>query len=272
MNSKTVCAAEPIRALGRELWRDGLALLYPPRCALCGVRADGGACARHAIAAVGSAACSLAGERCGRCARRLPRGLPDGETCAECRRHPPAFRRVLALADYRGGPGNTAASADARAWVMALKYGARPDLAVWLGAALWLRLAGERSREWQGALLVPVPLHRWRRLERGYDQARLLARGVEQAGGPPVLAALRRTRATAPQGAPGSSSRRANVRAAFALARGAAAPLRGTPVWLVDDVVASGSTADACARILRRAGAAAVGVLAVARGAARAGD
>ncbi len=166
----------------------------------------------------------------------------------------------------------------ARAWILAFKYGSRPDLATFLGAALWqrLRLEIEAGCPARRHVLVPVPLHRWRRLERGYDQAALLARAVEQAGGPRALSALCRTRATAPQGGPGSRSRRANVRGAFALRSAALLgtlaatreELSGAHAWLVDDVVASGSTADECARVLRRAGAGAVGVLAVARGSA----
>jgi len=80
--------------------------------------------------------------------------------------------------------------------------------------------------------------------------------------------ALRRVRATPVQGAIGTVSRSANVRAAFATARGPLARLgriAGAEVWLVDDVVTSGSTAAECARILRRLGAAHVGVLCVAR-------
>jgi ComF family protein len=114
-------------------------------------------------------------------------------------------------------------------------------------------------------LLVPVPLHGLRRLERGYDQALLLARAAGEIAGLRVVRALRRARATAVQGAPGSPSRTANVDGAFAPALLAARRVRGSTIWIVDDVVTSGATVAECARVLRRMGAESVSVLALAR-------
>jgi ComF family protein len=114
-------------------------------------------------------------------------------------------------------------------------------------------------------LLVPVPLHVRRRLERGYDQAARLAEELERATGLVLARGLRRVRDTPVQGAVGSSSRAANVRGAFAPARRRAGWARGRRVWLVDDVVTSGATVAECARVLRRLGAQRVGVLALAR-------
>jgi ComF family protein len=161
----------------------------------------------------------------------------------------------VVLGDYRRDAG-------LRDWVLALKHGGRADLARPLGALLAARLAEVGAVA--GAVLVPVPLHPARRLARGHDQAALLARGAQEAGGPGVVRALRRPRATATQGAGGARSRAANVSGAFA-ARGAARSVAGRVVWLVDDVVTSGATAAECARVLRRAGARRVGVLALAR-------
>lgn len=117
-------------------------------------------------------------------------------------------------------------------------------------------------------VLVPVPLHFVRRIERGYDQAWLLARACAEESGLSALRVLRRVRATPVQGALGTSSRAANVRGAFAPSlesRWRARRIAGADVWLVDDVVTSGSTAGECARILRRLGARSVSVLCVAR-------
>ncbi|MBK7877898.1 MAG: ComF family protein [Planctomycetes bacterium] len=254
--------------------------LFPARCALCGADdADAGVgCAEHALHGV------LPGPRCGRCARALPPSLPDADLCRVCRAEPPAFERVVVLSDY-------GADRALRAWILAFKHGGRRDLASVLGALLAARLVEERSARPTGrrGLLVPVPLHPRRRFERGYDQARLLAEAAGGAAEVPVRRALRRVRSTPIQGAPLSPPRAENVRRAFAPARGACAPpgkrstwfarvvatvatrcsgargVAGSEVWLVDDVVTSGATANACAAVLLGLGAASVGVLALAR-------
>jgi ComF family protein len=246
---------EDLSAAFRESASDLLDAIYPPRCRLCGASApDSLACDAHALPD------GPPGARCPRCAAPLPRGIPDGRLCADCRRRPPGFSRLLALGDYREGE-------PLREWILALKHRRRPDLSLPLGLALAERL----RREAQGdALLVPVPLHRWRRLERGYDQALLLARAAAEGADLRVMRPLRRSRSTPAQGAPGSVSRTANVRGAFAPSRRLSRPrhqLEGREVWLVDDVVTSGATASECARVLRRLGAARVGVLALARAA-----
>ena len=177
---------------------------------------------------------------------------------------------MVALADYRAAPV-------IQEWILALKYGHRADLARVLGSALgarWCeeaapalgaRACDEPSTGAASPTFVPVPLHAWRKIERGYDQALLLARAAAEVAGVPMIRALRRTRATLVQGAPGSRSRAANVHDAFAPAPFAARRIRGREVWIVDDVVTSGSTAAECARVLRRMGAASASVLALAR-------
>jgi ComF family protein len=233
--------------------------LYPRACRLCGARSDDGiACAEHRLPEGPGA------PRCARCAVLLPGALPDGERCAACRRDPPGFVRCVALADYRRQPG-------VQAWVLALKHGGRADLGAPLGALLARRLrALGDAGPGPGDVLVPVPLHPLRRLERGHDQARAIARGVSTALGLAWGDALVRVRATPAQGAPGAVSRTANVHAAFACRARAVRRLAGRAVWLVDDIVTSGSTASECARILRRAGAGPVTVVCLARAGGRA--
>ena len=149
--------------------------------------------------------------------------------------------------------------------VHGLKFQGRRTLATRLGPLL---------REAAGDLLddadavVPVPLHPWRQWRRGYNQADLLAATL----GRPVWQVLRRRRATPPQTALDRHARQANVRHAFALGGwmpGAADRARrqidGRTLVLVDDVLTTGATLDACARVLRRRGRASKCAHAVAR-------
>lgn len=221
--------------------------LYPPKCRLCGVAAeDGLACDEHRLPG------GLTGERCGRCAAKLGRGLPSGFPCKDCWRSPPSFERTVAGADYSRRTG-------AREWVLAFKHRGRQDLADPLGQWLGKRLPKS------GGVLVPVPLHPWRFLERGYDQAALLAKAVGRQSGQPVVRALIRVRSTSIQGDPSGPSRRANVHGAFEVDPWFTARIAGQDVWLVDDVMTSGATASEAARVLKRAGAVRVSVACLAR-------
>ncbi len=225
--------------------------LHPARCRLCGGYAGNDlACSEHPLPP------EPAPPRCGRCAAGLAPVLPDGAKCVSCRRRSPPFHRAVVLADYR--------DESVRAWVLALRHGGRVDLAEPLGALLGERLDLEQDGQ-VDELLVPVPLHRWRRIERGYDQAERLARAAARAAHRSVAPVLSRLRSTAPQGSAGTASRAANVRGAFAARRGARERVLERDVWLVDDVVTSCATVSECARVLRRLGARRVGVLAVAR-------
>jgi len=251
-------AASGLRLLSRDLFRS----IYPERCGVCGGAdlGDGLGCAEHRLVL------GLAGARCGKCAASIAAALGDGATCAQCRRESPGYARAVALLDYR-------AHDSVRAWVLALKYGRRAELArplgALLGARLSLEIAAAKSADSNlERVLVPVPLHVLRRMERGYDQARLLADAAGQVALVRVVPALARVRFTPPQGAPGSVSRTANVDGAFARSwfhPWAARALEDREVWLVDDVLTSGATAAECARAVRRLGAARVCVLALAR-------
>jgi hypothetical protein len=106
------------------------------------------------------------------------------------------------------------------------------------------------------AILAPVPLHRWRIWKRGYNQAALIASALARRTGLEArLDLLERVKATPPLKAMGPRARRDAVRGAFRVAAKHREGLRGRPIVLVDDVYTSGATANACARILRRAGA-----------------
>lgn len=115
-------------------------------------------------------------------------------------------------------------------------------------------------------LLVPVPLHRWRIWSRGFNQAALIAFSLSKTIGVPVDAELlRRVKATPVLRAMGPRRRAKAVAGAFALAPDARAKLAGKIVVLIDDVHTSGATSSACARVLKRGGAAKVILLCWAR-------
>jgi ComF family protein len=167
---------------------------------------------------------------------------------------PPAYRRARAAVRY---------DEIARTLVHAFKYGDRLDLAPTLGR--WMAQAG-------GALfaeadaLVPVPLH-WRRLwARRFNQSAVLAKVIAAHGNLPVAhAALKRVKPTRQQVGLTASERALNVQGAFRVREEARAEIAGRRLILVDDVLTSGATIDACARALLRAGAASVDVLVFAR-------
>ncbi|MCI0586915.1 MAG: ComF family protein [Planctomycetes bacterium] len=125
-----------------------------------------------------------------------------------------------------------------------------------------------RAEGWEREtdLVVPVPLHPRKRRERGFNQSEVLARDLADRLGLRCRDLLRRTRETAPQGSPTTLSRVRNVEGAFGLARGGRPRLEGAVLLLVDDVMTSGATLSACARVLRRAGARRVVAVAAARG------
>ena len=222
------------RALARAL----LELVYPPRCAACGAPV-----AAEPFCAVCAEAIEPVPAGCARC------GLPGpADPCLACRAAPPSFDELRAGGLF-GGP-----LADA---IHAFKYEHRPALARPLGAWLASRVSVPR-----GVAIVSVPLGRARRLERGYDQAALLAEALARAAGARRLrGAIRRTRETPPQVGRSRAERAANVAGAFA----ADGSVSGLELALVDDVVTTGATAAAAAAALKEAGAKRVIVLAIAR-------
>ena len=150
----------------------------------------------------------------------------------------------------------------ARASVHALKYDGELRLVAPLAelmAARWRR-AGIG-----GDVLVPVPVHAERRRQRGFDQAEMLAHGVRERIGLPVVLALRRAARTTAQHQLGRRARQDNVAQAFGVAPRDLAEVRGRWLVLIDDVVTSGATLAGCARVLYEAGASAVSALTLAR-------
>jgi ComF family protein len=230
-----------------------LDLVFPALCPVCAAPlAEGrrdplcGPC-WAAIPRIGPPWC----DRCGLPFRTLSPVAPPPATCGACRADPPAWDWARAGAEYAGV---------VREAIHAFKFEGHRALARPLAA-----LVLEQSGGWRGAgvaALVPVPLARAREQERGFNQAALVAERLAAGLRLPVRPRwLSRVRATEAQSDLGATERRVNVRGAFA----AGPAVAGRHVVVVDDVLTTGATAAECARALRAAGAARVGVLTVAR-------
>jgi ComF family protein len=223
----------------------------PPRCPCCGaITAEPHrfclSCWRSLV--------FLGDPCCGRCG--LPFAYPGGggeALCGRCLAEPPPFDRLRAAVVY----GDVS-----RQVALRLKYSGRPGLAETLAHFMKRHLGpGEGNR-----LLVPVPLHRWRIWKRGYNQAALIASALSRRTGLPAgLDLLERTRATPPLRGLGRRERALAVRGAFKVPARSSGRVAGRRILLVDDVYTSGATAAACARALKRSGAASVEVLCWAR-------
>lgn len=124
-------------------------------------------------------------------------------------------------------------------------------------------LAAALPRDQEFDAVVPVPLHWRRQWKRGFNQSELLARTIARRTGIPVVNALRRSQATMTQAGLSNTNRRRNVASAFRCKQAGA--VAGKRILLIDDVMTTGSTAAACARVLKGAGARKVALLTVAR-------
>lgn len=191
---------------------------------------------------------------------------PDGRTEGRADRRPTGTGTPHSGDSGPHPPGEQQGSKGWAPWIFALKYGGRADLAQPLGALLARSVDADLEGGARGVLVVPVPLHPLRRIERGYDQADLLARGLARGLGVQRIPLLRRARWGAPQGSPLAAARTVHVRGAFRLRRRFTGPdLDGRAVLLVDDVATSGATLAECARVLRAGGAGRVWAAVVAR-------
>jgi len=168
--------------------------------------------------------------------------------------NPPAYQRARAAVRYDDV---------ARTLVHALKYQDRTDLAPAMGR--WMARAGRELLD-EADALVPVPLHWQRAWGRRYNQSGALARIIARQSGVKFASeALRRVRPTEQQIGLSRSQRASNVQGAFKVADNRRSEIQGRRVVLVDDVLTTGATVDACARALLRAKAASVDVLVFAR-------
>ncbi len=167
---------------------------------------------------------------------------------------PPAFDRARAAMRF---------SEVARDLVHLLKYGDRLDLVKPFSA--WMSRAGDELLR-EADALIPVPLHWTRLFQRRFNQSAELARAISRQRRLPVIDdAIARVRATPPQIGLARDERAKNVHGAFSIEKSARAKVKGRRIVLVDDVLTTGATANACARVLRRAGVLRIDVLTLAR-------
>jgi ComF family protein len=226
-------------------------LIYPPRCPACG----------EAIATQDGLCPSCWGElvlpgepACASCQRPFGSSIAaDGSVCAPCLANPPRHDGIAAGTLYNDA---------SRQLVLAFKHGRRIALAPMLARIIAARLP-DLHGEW---LVVPVPLHPWRLWRRGFNQSALLAREIARLRGQELLVdGLVRRKPTPVLGGLGRAARARALSGAIAVNRRRAARLKGAQIVLVDDVMTSGATSDACVGVLKRAGAGRVLVACFAR-------
>jgi ComF family protein len=230
-------------------------LLFPPRCPLCGA----GLFAQVGLCAACWGELVIPSEpACAACQRPLPvmlggQGPAEGVVCAPCLATPPRHDGIAAGTLYNPA---------SRRLVLALKHGQRIALAPMMARLIAARL-DQVGPDW---LIVPVPLHRWRLWRRGFNQAALLGREIARLRGATLIVdALQRRKPTPTLGGLGRRARARALSGAIAVDPRRTAALRGANVVLIDDVLTSGATSEACVSALKRAGATRVVVACFAR-------
>lgn len=231
--------------IGRWVGEGLLSLLFPPRCLLCGTAID---TLRILCEQCGAQLPTLDGVRCRRCQEPLDDSRL--ELCRSCGTRPRGFDLARSLGPYEGEWGEL---------VCALKFERERAVARLLSAAM---AAYSVTEEPFGAFekITYVPMSGADQRGRGFNQARLLARGIGRRLKIPVFRLLSKVRQTPRQAVLPARERRGNLRGAFRLIRSG----KGR-VLLVDDIYTTGSTVEECARTLKSGGYEAVFVLTVAR-------
>jgi ComF family protein len=233
----------------RAALRNVIDFALPPRCGACGsiTAAQGTFCLEcwEKLELLGPPCCAC-------CALPFDYESEGEPICAGCLVNPPAFDRMRAAVAY--GPL-------ARDVALKLKYGRRPGMAQTMAGLMARHLTA-----FDDPILCPVPLHRWRIWHRGYNQSALIGRALARRPGLPFLPdLLLRIRATPPLKGMSPAERERTVRGAFRLNPRYRQVISGRNILIIDDVFTSGATANACARLLKKEGAAGVGLLCWAR-------
>ncbi|MGI9373943.1 MAG: ComF family protein [Hyphomicrobiales bacterium] len=233
--------------LARQTLRTAADFLMPPKCQICqcDVERQGGVCAK-----CWATLDFLEHPRCSRTGIPFPYDPREGVESAAAIANPPAWNRTIGAVTF---------DAASRNLVHALKYRDRHEAAEIMATLMW-RAGAELFSD--AHMLAPVPLHHGRLWSRRYNQSALLAKRLGNKTGLKVAGdVLTRVKATRPQVGLSQSERKRNLRNAFTVSKSKLLELSGCRVILVDDVLTTGATAEACARVLYRYGAQRVDVL-----------
>jgi ComF family protein len=229
-----------------------LSLFFPPHCASCGENTAAGV---HLCESCAGKVRPIKPPFCHRCSEPFDGAIGSTFTCANCGDRELHFDCAVAPFLSRG---------IVREFIHRFKYDRERFLRLPLADWLATGLDDERVTAQPFDVIVPVPLHSTRMRERGFNQAAELGRLLSARCGVPMNQVLQRTRYTQTQTRLDRQERMENLRNAFRVRHTPA--VQNRHVMLVDDVFTTGSTVEECARILRRAGAASVRVMTVARG------
>ena len=232
-----------------------LNLLFPRRCPVCGeiVEPYGEKICPECVRALSP----VREPCCKKCGKEI--SDRQGEYCPDCMRRPKTFDSGASLLNYN----------ETARWSMAsIKYKNRREYLDFYAQAMTIRFA-KRVRVWGAEALVPVPIHSSRRRERGFNQAEELAERLSDCWGLPVdTKLLVRKKKTLPQRDLGPSQRLKNLQEAFALHPSVSDKIPKS-VIIIDDIYTTGSTVEACSRILKKAGVKRIYFLAICIGKGR---
>ena len=245
--------ASSSESVTRRLLRSVLYLLLPSPCLACGEAVQEPSKSLGLCALCRSRLMKWPYEDSCECSLGGAVSRPEGYRCGTCRRRPPPYERLLSVWSYQP---------PLDAVLTGLKFRRLEYLGTQLGKVAYDLL---HDRIGDCDLVVPVPLHWWRYLRRGYNQATAIARPIAVELNLPLIGVLRRRRATPAQSRLSRVDRRCNLLDAFSLWPGLAGKCKRRHVLLVDDVVTTGATLQAAAACLRQAGAVSVTALTVAR-------
>ena len=194
-------------------------------------------------------------ETCLKCAAHLRQASPFELECAYCRNMAFRFDAAISIGNYRGALQTA---------VLDMKRSSCETTAYQFGSILG-NLLLERTGDSVADLIIPMPIHWWSRLKRGYCAAAMIATGISAQTKIPINdSALRQIKKTKKQGMLSTTARFKNIRGAFSLRNPKVT--QGKRILLVDDVMTSGATANEAAKVLKKAGAKHVYVAIVARG------
>ncbi len=243
-------------AIKSASWLADMAI--PPRCPACGIE---DVSSDHFCMDCWNELDFLSGHLCDCCGLQLDEDeillsdLRSHIICPSCQSSPPIMRKISAAVRY-----NDVSSA----LVLKLKYARKTGLAKRLANMMMRLMPYEDSKN--GYLIVPVPLHRYRIWTRGFNQSAMIARELSALSGLPLsVDALKRTKRTRPLEGLGIYARSKELEGAITANRALLSKMKNRDILLIDDVLTSGATSNACAHAVLCAGAASVRLICWAR-------